>query len=185
MGSLNSPEATETDALYGILSAALETGPQLLLQVNVVVLVGNFYTYKYTPSCTQSEHLWCTSRAGHIISVKAWRPSAILLISLVVSFLSGAYNGGRAVMLISTKMLGVTSYAIGLFGGTPTQLIIVLSTVVDQLFEYLWRCTTPRLSLWLLPFLCRSIYICCFIVTSDDSGNNNLSRKPYNTCPCW
>ncbi|XP_002962854.2 uncharacterized protein LOC9651110 isoform X1 [Selaginella moellendorffii] len=84
--------SNEIDAVYNILAAALETGPQLVLQFHVFAELG-------------------------YLSGPGAKPPTILVLSLAASFLSGAYNGGLAMATTSDKATLFGRSSMGIAGG--------------------------------------------------------------------
>ncbi|BBN19683.1 hypothetical protein MPTK1_8g12710 [Marchantia polymorpha subsp. ruderalis] len=108
----NDSESHKTEALYAIMCASMETGPQLGLQLCVMVSLGSVY-----PS---------------------WQPSCILKVSIGASVLSGAYNTGRAVMYHLSDRWTWTLNTFGLIGGTYTVGALVLRcTAIASVVLYL------------------------------------------------
>lgn len=90
--SSSTPQSDEAEALYAIMACAVETGPQLVLQMSVLLII-NYEIFE--------DH-----------------PTPIVLCSIVACFLSGAFNGGRAIMYVSNQRNNIRSYACAMLGGT-------------------------------------------------------------------
>ncbi|BFI30860.1 hypothetical protein MPTK2_3g16190 [Marchantia polymorpha subsp. ruderalis] len=120
----------ETEALYSMVAAAIETGPQAALQFLVIVVVSR--------------------------RVKSRNVPLTLLLSLIASFLSASYNTGRAVMFKLSRRWTVTLNNVGLLAGiyTAGALLLRMSTiaaVMNYWMKYFNIGFMAYLPLWLFP----------------------------------
>ncbi|KAG6557030.1 hypothetical protein Mapa_000956 [Marchantia paleacea] len=120
----------ETEALYSMVAAAIETGPQAALQFLVIVVVSR--------------------------RVKSRKVPLILLLSLVASFLSASYNTGRAVMFKLSRRWTVTLNNVGLLAGIYTAGALLLrmcsiAAVMNYWMKYFQPGFLAYFPLWLFP----------------------------------
>ncbi|BBN12619.1 hypothetical protein MPTK1_5g21590 [Marchantia polymorpha subsp. ruderalis] len=93
-GSSERWESEQTEAFYAIMSSAMETAPQLVLQFDVFVYIGYF--------------------------AQSWRPKPVFVASLIAALVSGGYNTGRAIMYEANMKWSLALNWLGLAGGLYT-----------------------------------------------------------------
>ncbi|KAG0622324.1 hypothetical protein M758_3G089600 [Ceratodon purpureus] len=112
-------ESVEAEALYAVMSA-IETGPQLIIQFAVLT----YFSLEDT----------------RLRGYPDYHPKIIPEISIVASFLSMAYNTGRAVMYQMSKRWTFTLNTAGIAGGlcTFSALLLRCTTISSIIITYIF-----------------------------------------------